>query len=91
MALNVCMNQLDSESSKHRSFGFVRTTRPTILTGSNVCSWCDLSKCADREAAMFSGILEAVVANPPHIMNIIRGFIAFYGFTVTFNDDIAFT
>jgi type IV secretory pathway TrbD component len=56
-----------------------------------VCSWRDLSKCADREAAMFSGILEAVVANPPHIMNIIRGFIAFYGFTVTFNDDVAFT
>ena len=40
---------------------------------------------------MFSGILEAVVANPPHIMNIIRVFIAFYGFTVTFNDDVAFT
>ena len=40
---------------------------------------------------MHPGILEAVVANPPHIMNIIRGFIAFYGFTVTFNDDIAFT
>jgi hypothetical protein len=40
---------------------------------------------------MLSGILEAVVANPPHIMNIIRDFIAFYGFTVTFNDDVAFT
>ena len=40
---------------------------------------------------MLSGILEAVVANPPHIMNIIRDLIASYGFTVTFNDDIAFT
>ncbi len=40
---------------------------------------------------MLSGILEVVVANPPHIMNIIRVFIAFYGFTVTFNDDVAFT
>ena len=56
-----------------------------------VCSWCDLSKCADLEAAMLSGILEAVVANPPHIMNVMRVFIAFYGLTVTFNDDITFT
>jgi hypothetical protein len=40
---------------------------------------------------MLPGILEAVVANPPHIMNIIRDLIASYGFTVTFNDDIAFT
>ena len=40
---------------------------------------------------MLSGILEAVVANPPHIMNIIRGFIAFYGFAVMFDDDGAFT
>ena len=39
---------------------------------------------------MLSGILETVVANPPHIMNIIRDFVASYGFTVTFNDDIAF-
>jgi hypothetical protein len=56
-----------------------------------VCSWRDLPKCDDREATMFSGILEAVIANPPHIMNIIRVFIAFYGFTVTFNDDVTFT
>ena len=40
---------------------------------------------------MLSSIVEAVVANPPHIMNIIRDFIAFHGFTVTFNDDVAFT
>ena len=40
---------------------------------------------------MLSGVLEAVVTNPPHIMNIIRDFITFYGFTVTFNDDVAFT
>jgi hypothetical protein len=40
---------------------------------------------------MLSGILEAVVANPPHIMHIIRDFIAFYGSTVTFNDDVTFT
>jgi len=40
---------------------------------------------------MLSGILEAVVANPPHVMNIIHDFIAFYRFTVTFNDDVAFT
>ena len=40
---------------------------------------------------MLSGILEVVVANPPHIMNIIRDFTALHGFTVTFNDDIAFT
>jgi len=40
---------------------------------------------------MSSGILEAVIANPPQIMNIIRNFIASYGFTVTFNDDVAFT
>ena len=40
---------------------------------------------------MLSGILEAVVANPPQIMNIIRYFIAFYGFAVMFNDDVAFT
>jgi hypothetical protein len=40
---------------------------------------------------MLPGILEAVVANPPHIMNIISDFIAFYGFTVTFNDDLALT
>jgi hypothetical protein len=39
---------------------------------------------------MFSGILRAAIANPPHIMNIIRDFIALHGFTVTFNDDIAF-
>ena len=35
---------------------------------------------------MFSGILEAVIANPPHIMKVIRYFIAFHGFTVTFNN-----
>ena len=40
---------------------------------------------------MLSGILETVVANPPYIMNIIRDLIAFYRFTVTFNDDFAFT
>ena len=56
-----------------------------------VGSWRDLPKCADRKAAMLSGILEAVVANPPHVMNIIRDFIAFYGFAVTFNDDVTFT
>jgi hypothetical protein len=39
---------------------------------------------------MLSGIVEAVVANPPHIMNIVRDFAAFYGFTVAFNDDLAF-
>jgi type IV secretory pathway TrbD component len=46
---------------------------------------------ADRKAVMLSGILEAVVANPPHLMNIIRDFIAFYGFAVAFNDDVTFT
>ena len=56
-----------------------------------VDSWHDLPKCADRKAAVLPGILEAVVANPPHIMNIIRNSTAFYGFTVTFNDDVAFT
>ena len=66
--------------------GYLRT-----VCDQRVRSWRDLSKCAEREAAMFSGTLEAVVANPPHIMNIIRHFIAFYGFTVTFNDDVAFT
>jgi hypothetical protein len=40
---------------------------------------------------MLSGILEAVVANPPHIMNIIRDFTAFHGFTVAFDYDLAFT
>jgi hypothetical protein len=40
---------------------------------------------------MFSRVLEAVVANPPHIMNIIRDFVAFHGFAVTFNDDFAST
>ena len=40
---------------------------------------------------MRSSILEAVVTNPPHIMNIIRGFIAFYAFTFTLNDDLTFT
>ena len=40
---------------------------------------------------MLSGISEAVIANPPHIMNIIRGFTALHGFTVTFNGDLAFT
>jgi hypothetical protein len=40
---------------------------------------------------VLSGILEAVVANPPHIMNIIRDFIASYGFAVMFDDDGAFT
>ena len=40
---------------------------------------------------MLAGILETVVANPPHIMNISSGFIAFFGFTVTFNDDVTFT
>jgi hypothetical protein len=40
---------------------------------------------------MFPGIFEAVVANPPHIMNIISDFVAFYRFTVTFNDDVTLT
>jgi hypothetical protein len=40
---------------------------------------------------MLPSILEAVVANPPHIVNVICDFIAFRGFTVTFNDDLAFT
>jgi hypothetical protein len=40
---------------------------------------------------MLTGIFEAVVANPPYIMNIISDFIAFYRFTVTFNDDLALT
>ena len=40
---------------------------------------------------MLPGIFEAVVANPPHIMNIISDFITFHGFTVTFNDDVALT
>ena len=39
---------------------------------------------------MFSGMLKAVVANPPHVMNIICDLIAFHGFTVTFNYDVAF-
>ena len=56
-----------------------------------VGSWRDLPKCADRKAVMLTGILEAVVANPPHIVNIICDFIAFYGFAVAFNDDVAFT
>jgi hypothetical protein len=51
----------------------------------------DLPECADREAAMLSSIFEAIVTNPPHIMNIVRDFIAFYGFTVTFDDDVTFT
>ena len=52
--------------------------------------WRDLPKCADWKTAVFSGILEAVVTNPPHIMNIISDFITSHGFTVTFNDNIAF-
>ena len=51
----------------------------------------DLPKCADRKAAMLPGILEAIVANPPHIMNIISDFTTSYRFTVTFNDDLALT
>ena len=39
---------------------------------------------------MFTCILETVVANPPHIVNIIRGFITSDRFTVTFYDDVAF-
>ena len=54
-------------------------------------SWRDLPECADRKTAMRSCILEAVVAYPTHIVDIIRDFIAFHGFTVTFYDDIAFT
>jgi hypothetical protein len=39
---------------------------------------------------MLSGIFEAVIANPPHVIHIICDLIAFYGVTVTFNDDLAF-
>ena len=40
---------------------------------------------------MLPSILEAVVTNPPHIVNVICDFIAFHGFAVTFNDNVAST
>jgi len=40
---------------------------------------------------MLSSVPEAVVANPPHIVNVICDFIAFRGFAVAFDDDFAFT
>ena len=64
---------------------------PIGKSNQRVGSWRDLPECADRKAAMLSSIVETVIANPPHIMNIIRDFIAFHGFTVTFNDDVAST
>lgn len=55
-----------------------------------VGSMFELPECANRKSAVFSSILEAFVANPPHVMNISCDFVAFCGFAVTFNDDFAF-
>jgi len=40
---------------------------------------------------MFSSVPEAVVADPPHIVDVICGLSAFRGFAVVFDDDFAFT